>query len=122
MDIKVVGRNGIRIAVVYCDTPAIADGQAALDFVANVGWEHNCRDIAVSKSAFVADFFRLSSGVAGEVTQKFVNYGFRVAVFGDFSEYKSKSLRDYMYECNNGNHLYFVETEAAALEKLSDIG
>ncbi len=30
-------------------------------------------------------FFRLSTGLAGEILQKYVNYAGRVAFFGDFS-------------------------------------
>ena len=31
------------------------------------------------------DFLRLSTGLAGDVLQKFVNYGLRVAIVGDVS-------------------------------------
>jgi hypothetical protein len=72
----------------------------------------------ISKEAISEDFFVLSTGVAGDVVQKFVNYHFRVAIVGDFSKYTSKSLHDYMFECNTGKHLYFVASEQEALEKL----
>lgn len=78
------------------------DGQSALDFAVNIGYEYDCRNIVVNKAAIGEDFFRLSTGVAGEVAQKFVNYGYRLAIIGDFSVYTSKPFRDYMYECNNG--------------------
>jgi hypothetical protein len=64
------------------------------------------------------DFFVLSSGIAGEVVQKFVNYGIRLAIVGDFSGCTSKPLRDFMYESNKGKHLYFVATVDEALERL----
>jgi hypothetical protein len=120
VDTEIIERNGVRIAAVHCDMPVITDGQSALDFIASIGWEHKCQNITVNKAAFSAEFFRLSGGLAGEIAQKFVNYNFRVAVFGDFSVYDSKPLRDYMYECNEGNRLYFVDTETAALAKLAD--
>ncbi|MDR1132508.1 MAG: DUF4180 domain-containing protein [Synergistaceae bacterium] len=37
------------------------------------------------------------------------------------SDYTSNPLRDYMYECNKGRHLYFVKDESEALEKLGGI-
>lgn len=46
--------------------------------------------------------------------QKFVNYGYQLAIIGDFSAYTSKALRDYMYECNSGRHLFFVADAAEA--------
>ena len=106
------------VVVVDCDTPVIINGQSALDFAVNIGYEHNCHDIAVNKAAIAEGFFDLSTGIAGEVVQKFVNYGFRLAIIGDFSGYTSKSLRDYIYECNKGGHLYFTADEDEAVKKL----
>ncbi|NCU17310.1 DUF4180 domain-containing protein [Bacillus sp. P1(2020)] len=37
----------------------------------------------------------------------------------DFSQYTSKALNDFIYECNNGNDIFFVSSEQEALEKLS---
>ena len=44
-------------------------------------------------------FFQLSTGVAGEIMQKFVSYGVRLAVIGDISSSTaaSKPLRDLVY-------------------------
>ncbi len=114
MDTKIVG----DIAVINSGTPLITGAQSALDLIASVGFEHNVAKIAISKSAISEDFFKLSTGIAGEVMQKFVNYGYRLAIIGDFSHYTSKPLHDYIYECNNGKHLNFVATEQAAIDKL----
>ena len=43
----------------------------------------------------------------------------KLAIIGDFSGYTSKPLRDFIYESNNGNHVFFVSSEAEAVEKLS---
>jgi hypothetical protein len=61
--------------------------------------------------------FKLSTGIAGEVAQKFVNYGFHIAIVGNFSGYTSKPLRDYIYECNNGRNINFVSTEEEAIKR-----
>ena len=100
------------------EEPVITDVQAVLDLLATVGYEFDVAKLVLPKEAFVEDFFRLSSGLAGDVTQKFVNYGFQIAIVGDFSHYNSKPLHDYMYECNHGRHLFFVSDEEAAVEKL----
>lgn len=42
---------------------------------------------ALNKEAVSDEFFALSTRLAGEILQKFVNYGIRLAVYGDFSEY-----------------------------------
>jgi hypothetical protein len=117
MDTKIID----GIAIVNSETPLITDAQSALDFIVSVGRENNVTKIIINKAAVNEDFFRLSTGLAGEVAQKFVNYGCRLAVIGDFSGYTSKPLRDYMYECNKGRHLYFVKDEGEALKKLRGI-
>lgn len=37
----------------------------------------------------------MSSGIAGEILQKFINYQFRIAIYGDYSKYNSKPLKDF---------------------------
>ena len=65
------------------------------------------------------DFFILSSGLAGEVLQKFVNYGMKVAIVGDFSRYTSKPLQDFLRESYLCKTVFFVSSESEALEKLA---
>ncbi|MCL2573819.1 MAG: DUF4180 domain-containing protein [Defluviitaleaceae bacterium] len=106
--------------VVICDGKevVITDGQSALDFIASVAYEYECNKIVVNKEAICEDFFDLSTGIAGDVAQKFVNYHIRFAIMGDFSEHDSKSLKDYIFECNKRGPLYFVGGEEEALKKL----
>jgi hypothetical protein len=58
------------------------------------------------------DFFKLSSGVAGDIVQKFVNYRRRVVIVGDISRHVagSSALRDFVYEANRDDHIWFVAT------------
>ena len=121
MTVRIIHTDKGKIALVNSDTVIISDGQSALDFVATIGYEHDCRNIAVNKAAIIEDFFRLSTGVAGEVAQKFVNYRYRVAVIGDFSIYTSQPLRDYIFECNRGRHIFFVSDENEAIRKLEGV-
>ena len=114
MTTKTINDN---IVIVNSDVPIILDGQSALDFIANIVHEHNCQHIVINKEAIAEDFFKLSTGIAGEVAQKFVNFGCRLAIIGDFSIYTSKPLKDYMYECNMGKHLCFASTEQEAIDK-----
>jgi len=115
--IRIVEAHNGKVAVVNSDEPIINDGQSTLDFAVNIGYVYDSHNIAVNKAAVSEDFFSLSTGVAGEIVQKLVNYGYRLAIIGSFSDYKSKSLRDFIYESNNGNHLYFVADEEEAVKK-----
>ncbi|MHC1786417.1 MAG: DUF4180 domain-containing protein [Christensenellales bacterium] len=106
------------IAVIHSEVPLITDAQSALDLMATLRYQHGVTKMVISKEAISEDFFVLSSGLAGEIVQKFVNYRFPVAIVGDFSKYTSKPLRDYILECSRGKHLYFAASEGEALEKL----
>ncbi len=83
-------KNGV--AIIQSDVPLITDTQSALDLIATVQYETGCDCIAIPKSAVAEKFFILSSGLAGEVLQKFVTYHVKVAIIGDFSRYTSKPL------------------------------
>ncbi|SHJ20092.1 protein of unknown function [Desulfosporosinus lacus DSM 15449] len=52
----------------------------------------------LNKAAICEDFFDLSTKIAGDILQKFVNYDMKIAVLGDFYFYKSKSLKDFLFE------------------------
>lgn len=101
------------------DTP-IADAAAMLELMMNLQYETGCTAIIMEKALLPEAFFTLSSGLAGEILQKFVNYHIRLAIIGDFSGYTSEPLKDFMYECNKGRHIYFVKDEAEARNKLSN--
>ena len=104
--------------VIYSDEPLITDGQSALDLIAAMYYEHGCAAAVLNKEAVTEDFFRLSTGLAGDIAQKFANYHFRLALTGDFSMYESQPLQDFMRESNKGRHLYFCRDEQEALRKL----
>jgi hypothetical protein len=119
MNISTIEKNGAKIAVIQRDEPLIADAQSALDLIATLSWEHEVSRMVLPKAAVCEDFFKLSTGIAGEVLQKFVNYTAKVAIVGDYSGYTSKPLRDFIYESNKGNTVFFVATQEEALEKLT---
>lgn len=115
MDTKIIS----SVAVVKSKEVIIKDIASAVDFVINIKYKTNCDKIALNKSAIIEDFFILSSGLAGEILQKFVNYGIKFAIFGDYSKYTSKPLKDFIYESNQGKNVFFVATEDEAIEVLN---
>lgn len=74
--------------------------------------------IILYEENIVPEFFDLKTKLAGEVLQKFVQYRMPLAVVGDFSKYTSKSLRDFIYECNQGRQVNFVQELSSALKDL----
>ena len=120
MKTEVIKKNNTEVAVVSSDELLITDVQSALDLIMTVKYETDCTNIAINKEAVVKDFFVLSTCLAGEILQKFINYGVRFAIYGDFSEYTSKPLRDFMYESNKGKDIYFQPDASLAVDKLTE--
>jgi hypothetical protein len=118
VEIRAIEKNGVKIAVVTSDEKLLFDVQSALDLMATVQYETDSNRIAVYKESVAEDFFILSTRLAGEILQKFVNYQWKLAIIGDFSKYTSKPLRDFIYESNNGRDIFFVATEEEAVERL----
>ena len=47
-----------------------------------------------------------------------MNYHVKAAIYGDYSRYTSKPLRDFLYESNQGRDFFFVATREEALHRL----
>jgi hypothetical protein len=119
MKISTIKENDIEIAVISSDEIIITDVQSALDLMATVKYETESNRIVLNKSLICEDFFNLKTRLAGEILQKFTNYHVKIAIVGDFSVYESKSLKDFIYECNKGKDIFFLSDEKQAAEKLS---
>ena len=95
------------------DGKTIATEADVLDIIGELyGTGHDTVVIPVAR--FSPNFFRLGTGLAGAVLQKFTNYQLRVAIVGDISAYTEKSgpLRDFVRESNRGAQLRFLGSEA----------
>ncbi len=119
MTIKTIIKNNIPCAIIESDAVVITDAQSALDVLMTAKYEAGTKNIVIDKALILEDFFILSRGLAGEILQKYVNYGGRIAIHGDFSHYTSKPLRDFIYESNKGRDVFFAATEADAVEMLT---
>jgi hypothetical protein len=102
----------------------IADGQGAVDLIGECWGEGGAELLVIPVARLAPDFFRLSTGIAGEVLQKFVNYGFPVAIVGDIEAHvaASSALRDFVRESNVGRHVWFLPDRAALDARLASAG
>ncbi len=119
--IKFHDPDGYKIAEETSDSLIISSVDDAVDMLGNLSFE-NCNAVILKESNLHTDFYRLHTGLAGDVLQKFSNYSFRLAIIGDFSKYQSKSLQDFIRECNKGNRVYFMKRLDEALLKLKPRG
>ena len=104
--------------VVTSATKVITDVGSALDLLMSAKFEAGTKNIILDKTYITEDFFVLSSGLAGEILQKYVNYGGKLAIYGDFSRYTSKPLKDFIYESNKGKDVFFVATRDDAIGRM----
>ena len=121
MNIEHLVKNENSIAVVSGDERIITDSSSALDLAMTVKYETGANRIVINKEMFAEDFFILSTGLAGEILQKFITYQIKIAVWGDYSKYTSKPLKDFIYESNNGKDFFFVSEKEEAIKRLSEI-
>ncbi|MFA5511761.1 MAG: DUF4180 domain-containing protein [Candidatus Kapaibacterium sp.] len=105
----------IKAAEIISEGIIINSINDALDIVGNLSYEHYNK-LIISKDSLCPDFFDLKTGLAGDILQKFINYRFNIAIIGDFTEYDSKSLQDFIIECNKGTNINFVKTLEEALD------
>lgn len=104
----VVERQGVPVLVCAEHGPLVVGPQDALDLI---GAAYSGADIvAVPVSRFDERFFALSTGLAGEIMQKFVNYRVRLAIVGDITVQlaDSTALRGLVLESNRGSQVWFV--------------
>ena len=119
MQLTKIEKNGIACAVVNSNEIVITDAQSTLDVLMSAKYDIGTKNIVVDKKLITEDFFILSKGLAGEILQKYVNYGGRIAIYGDYSHYTSKPLKDFIYESNKGKDVFFVTTRDEAVEMLT---
>ena len=107
---------GARVFVCDDAGPCLAEYRALTDLIGEL-FSAEAKVVAIPLARLGPDFLRLSSGVAGEVLQKLVNYQRMAVVVGDVAEAAEKSapLRDFIRESNRGRTVWFV-TDLAELE------
>lgn len=108
--------HGIRVLLLPAEGPKLRTGRDATD-VMSEAFAQSASWIAIAVPRLDEDFFRLRTGVAGEVVSKLVGYAMKAAFLGDISQHlaNSDSFRDFVREANRGRDFCFV----ADLEELS---
>lgn len=119
--------RGMRIdeddfTVIYLDAdgPLVSTPDDTSELV-GTAWADNARLIAIPVSRLDPEFFRLKSRLAGEIVQKLVNYRLQLAVLGDIDDHlaESEPLRDFVWESNRGDHVWFLADRGALEAKLA---
>jgi Domain of unknown function (DUF4180) len=99
----------IRVVELTPDGAPLRNGRDAVDAIAAASpWRPEIIVIPIER--FDPDFFRLRTGIAGQVIQKFITYRLRLVIMGGISTHQreSSALREFVYESNRGSHVWFV--------------
>ncbi|MCQ9633872.1 DUF4180 domain-containing protein [Chryseobacterium sp. WG23] len=110
--------NNIKIAEIISDDMLIQSAEDGLDLMGNIYYQGFDKVILYEKN-ITPDFFDLKTKMAGEILQKFSNYRIGLAIIGDFNQYQSQSMKDFIFESNKTKHINFVVMLEEALENLS---
>lgn len=84
--------------------------------------EHGLGALLVNDGAFPPAFFDLSTGVAGELVQRLVNYGLHMAVVVPDLGAHSVSFQDFAREATRSAHFRFFRTRTEAVDWLAAVG
>ena len=96
------------------------DGAQPIDLVAALRSciEHGRRALLLDHGSLPAAFFDLSTGVAGELVQKLVNYHVRMAAVVPDLAVHSPRFREFAGEANRGRQFRFFATRQEAIDWL----
>lgn len=109
--------TNIKIAEIISDEMVVGTASQGLDLLGTLYFD-GYDALVLNQYQFNAEFFDLKNGMAGELFQKFSNYRMRLAIVGDFETIESKSLKDFILECNRGKRINFVKTREQAFSVL----
>ena len=111
---------GVRVLECSTDGPPPRSAKDATDLI-GAAWAHKAKIIVLPADRLGDDFFELSTRIAGGVVQKLLDYRLRVAIVGDIGwrVAESKSLRDWVRECNQGRQIWFTATIDELGERLA---
>jgi hypothetical protein len=112
--------HGERIFECAAEGVQLRSDRDAIDLISAAS-EHRARFIVIPAERLDENFFRLKTGVAGAMFQKFVTYQFRVAILGDISELlkESSALNDFVRECNRGTQFWFLASRDQLEQRLN---
>ncbi len=108
-----------HIAELISDNIIIQKNEDGFDLLGNLYYQ-GFDKVIIHEKNITSDFFDLKNKMAGEILQKFSNYRVRLAIVGDFSKYTRKSIKDFIYESNNGKQVNFVLSISDALKVLTN--
>ncbi|SDC90468.1 DNA-binding transcriptional regulator, PadR family [Paenibacillus sp. UNCCL117] len=96
-------------------TEPLSTEDDALDLIA-LCWEHESNAIMIHYAALSEVFFKLKTKVAGDIIQKFINYGIKAAAIIPQETIQKGRFKEMAMEMNKGHHFRMYESKKEAEE------
>ncbi|MCG7409576.1 DUF4180 domain-containing protein [Paenibacillus sp. ACRRX] len=94
-------------------TEPLSTENDALDLIA-LCWEHEANALMIHYATISEDFFKLKTKVAGNMIQKFINYGIKAAAIIPPETIQKGRFKEMAMETNKGNHFRLYESTEEA--------
>jgi len=122
MNFNLIEANKTRV-LIWGSEGALLSSEADTDDLLTSAWQHQAELVAIPAERMNEKFFQLSSGLAGRIVQRFVNYRMPLAIVGDVSAHaqRSQALSDYIREANRGRAIWFTDSLDALLARLDGV-
>lgn len=101
--------HGVQVLVCEAEGKKLQSEQDASELVGEA-FQEGAELIIIPVERFEDNFFQLKTRLAGHFIQKFVTYRRRLVILGDVSGYiaQSRAFKDFVYETNRGNEVWFL--------------
>ena len=114
MEVKAHKVGDRQLAEIISDQIVLAMVEDALDLIGNMSYQ-GFDGVVIYEHNVTPEFFVLKNRLAGDILQKFAQYAMSLTLIGDFGQYASPSLRDFIRESNARGRIRFVSTREDAL-------
>jgi Domain of unknown function (DUF4180) len=111
--------HGVRVLELIADESKLQTYNDAVELIGEA-FENHATLIVIPVECLDDEFFQLSTRIAGELIQKFVQYRLRLAILGDISRHlaESSALRAFVIESNRGKDVWFLASRAELDQRL----
>jgi hypothetical protein len=114
--------HGIQVLVCAPDGAKLRSEQDAVELIGET-FQQGAEMVLIPVERLEDDFFQLKTRIAGHFIQKFVTYRRHLVILGDISKHvaQSRAFKDFVYETNRGNDVWFLPDVQTLEERLKRI-
>jgi len=113
MNYQIIEIDNKKYIELISTTEPLSTENDALDLIA-LCWEHEINSLMIHYTSLSEDFFKLKTKVAGNMIQKFINYGIKAAAIMPQDTVQKGRFKEMAMETNKGNHFRMYEDKVEA--------